>query len=323
MPLPSNSTQERTLTFSTLTKSYFGPAYAKAVKTQRVTGLGSSVLVVENKTQLVDIPFADRFCVIERWVVEAVEKREEPAATDQQASPSSAVKTWRENSDVSKRPEAHWQDRMAVDSPYTCRLTVHIEVEMFKSCSWEAQIRKKAYEASTEMTTEWCKSATVALEATERQKRKRLRRRGSGETNSGSECKTSVEKKVVVSGEPALPVTLRANETELLARHQRNFQELDRLIARGDLEWCSIEVLHTPSSDREDRTRPFGQVLEYPLNVTPAGKGASAMVDARGTDRGVTIDISGRKAAATIRGRSRNLLRRLSSRVSKSKLHSR
>lgn len=320
IPLPSNSTQERTLTFSTLTKSYFGPAYAKAIKTQRATELGANVLVVENMTQLVDIPFADRFRVIERWVVEATEKREERTAAERHVSSSVAARTSSGDDDVNKRQEAQRQDGTTIDAPCTCQLTVHVEVEMLKSCSWDAQIRKKAYEAFTEMATEWCKSATAALEATEEQKRKRLHQaaapHGVREVSAGSDCEAGLEKKTMGPDEPALLATLRANEAELLARHQRNFRELDRLIARGDLEWCSVEVLHTPLSDGEGR---LGQVLEYPFAAAPTGNGASATGGARHVDGGVTINAPGRKAAATMRGRSRKLLRRLSSRVSKSK----
>ena len=52
---------------------------------------------------------------------------------------------------------------------------------MLKDCSWEAQIRRKASETFTEMVIEWTKSATVALVATEEQKRERLRQSESDE----------------------------------------------------------------------------------------------------------------------------------------------
>ena len=64
LPLPPNSTRERTLTFNTLTKSYFGPAYAKATKIQRATQLSKHLLVIENQTQLSEVPFSDRFKVL-------------------------------------------------------------------------------------------------------------------------------------------------------------------------------------------------------------------------------------------------------------------
>eukprot|EP00978_Attheya_sp_CCMP212_P044088 scaffold299946_cov50-Attheya_sp.AAC.2 len=64
---------ERTLSFKTLTKSYFGPTYATANKEQRATlycdnenDENVSMVVVDSKTRLLDIPFGDRFHVLER-----------------------------------------------------------------------------------------------------------------------------------------------------------------------------------------------------------------------------------------------------------------
>lgn len=60
----------RVTTFRTLTKSYFGPAYAEAKKVQIASFFSEDMLVMENKTILSGIPFGDKFFVLERWVLE-------------------------------------------------------------------------------------------------------------------------------------------------------------------------------------------------------------------------------------------------------------
>lgn len=105
LPLPPNSTRERTLTFNTLTKSYFGPAYAKATKSQRATQLSKHLLIIENQTQLSEVPFSDRFKVLERWIIEAVKSNN--------------------------------AGRDGERGLYTCKLTIHAEVVMIDSCRFE------------------------------------------------------------------------------------------------------------------------------------------------------------------------------------------
>lgn len=235
-PLPSNSTRQRTLKFNTLTKSYFGHAYAKATKIQRATKLANgSVLVIENVTQLADIPFSDRFLVIERWVLEIVAERKQDG--NREATTTTA-------------PTAT-----------ICTLTVHAEVQMLKDCSWEAQIRRKASETFTEMVVEWTKSATVALVATEEQKRERLRQ---SDLDEGADEASGLSMPPLVIpplSDTTLPIPKPITPTpaSLFAKHKSNFDELDKLIANGDLEWCSVEVTHT-----SDKSSAFSTVLEHP-----------------------------------------------------------
>jgi len=340
-PLPPNSTQERKLRFNTLTKSYFGPAYAKAIKTQRATQLSNHVLVIENVTQLVDIPFADRFRVIERWVVEAVKNNDAAAVVKQ---PSSAAEGDASGNKQSPNLQSQQQDGIMDDALYTCKLSVQAEVELLKSCSWEAQIRKKASETFTEVVTEWCKSATVALKATEEQKRKRLRqdsegsgRRGSSGnnmdyagnnnnkknvgSNASKNSSTTSQKQLRLHPPMPPPETPSAKESELFAKHRRNFQELDKLIGKGDLEWCSIEVMHSTSNVAEgEEPALFAQVLEYPSTMVASSEiGGSSMTGSTDDYDGEMMDGSRRKATVMMRRKSRKLFKRLSSKVTKSK----
>lgn len=280
-----------------MTKSYFGAAYAQAIKTQRVTQLSNNILVIEHLTQLMDIPFSDRFRVIERWVVEAVKNE----STKQ--SPIA----------IGGNNDSQQWDGMD-DAPYRCELSIHAEVDMLKSCSWEAQIRKKASETFTAVATEWCKSATVALRATEEQKRKRKRLR----LDLGHDCSNNANGGDVAGNAPRPPPP-SAREAELFAKHRQNFEELDKLISKGDLEWCSIEVMHSSSSARvgEGRHTSFAQVLVHPSMKEVS---LSVMGSATDDDGEVLMDGVQRKGPkVTMRRKSRKLFQRLSSRVSKVK----
>lgn len=341
-PLPRSTTRQRRLKFNTLTKSYFGPAYAKATKIQRATQLfNDRVLVIENVTQLSDIPFSDRFRVIERWVLEVVEEKEG------------------EECDMPSVKESASSSAIATESK-TCKFSVYAEVQMLKSCSWEPQIRKKASETFTDVATDWCKSAVVALTATEEQKRKRQRLQLEEESGGGG-GKSVVDKSkisslgrrppripspmTVVTDDVVLPPhpttttvitptsSLVRERSKLFAEHKRNFDELDKLIAQGDLEWCSVEVTHTShlefySSSNISNTvnknedvessslasSAFATVLEYPdldeYEITSSVAGSSLDDD---DDDESNVGGSRKKAAALIRTRSRKLLRKLSS----------
>lgn len=273
LPLPANLTKERTLHFNTLTHSYFGPAYAKATKVQRATQLSNRLLVIENETQLAEIPFADRFRVVERWCVEAVRNEMSGGASDGCA----------------------FSQDMAL---YTSKLTVHAEVIMLRSCTWENQIRKKASETFTEMNNDWVRTAVKALRATEHQKQKRLK--GSGKGGKRNSELTGVITSSKDDEHLSIP-SPTAKEAELIARHRRNFRQLDKLIAKGDLEYCSIEVMHSSNG-------PF-KVLEPPSPSTGSGVQKS-LTDV--TDSTISIDGSRRAPVEDKRRNRRFLMRRFS-----------
>eukprot|EP00804_Cyclotella_cryptica_P023844 CCRYP_018131-RC/>CCRYP_018131-RC protein AED:0.33 eAED:0.33 QI:71/1/1/1/1/1/2/321/306 len=284
LPVPSNTVRERTTNFNTLTKSYFGPAYAKATKVQRAIQLSESLLVIENQTQLADIPFADRFLVVERWIIEAVNNEK------LNQNSSHGVKTSTNFSSL--------QD-MAL---YTSKLTVYAEVIMLKSCSWEAQIQKKASETFTDMVTDWCKTATKALKATEEQKRKRLKL--TDDSTDPNVISETLNQKYHLQ-------TTTKNESDLMALHRRNFQELDKLIAKGDLEWCSIEVMH---SSKTGKHSAFAKVLES-HNIHGMSDLSKSLTEE--TDTTDSTDGS-RGIQIMAKRRSRNFLKLLGTRMNKS-----
>ena len=151
---------------------------------------------------------------------------------------------------------------------YTSKLTVHAEVVMLKSCPWESQIRKKASETFTEVVTEWCQTARAALEATKQQKQKRLKQ--STNINTATAIDPSSRTMSPLPSPSAL-------QSELFAKHLRNFQELDKRIAKGDLEYCSIEVMHSFDAGKQNS---FSQVLEF----SDAGRYDHVMVGKSLTD---------------------------------------
>ena len=130
--------QERTLTFKTLTKSYFGPAYASATKTQRVI-LSKRLMILESITRLANIPFCDRFQVMERWVL------------------------------VSQKRDEMGDCKLAW-------LSVNSEVQILRSCAFEQQIRTKSFATLQEIVTSWCEMALEALKLTTQNKRQREER---------------------------------------------------------------------------------------------------------------------------------------------------
>jgi hypothetical protein len=128
--------QERTLKFKAKTNSFFGPLYATTTKRQRILMLSKRCAVLESKTSLADIPYCDRFTVMERWVITATKD----------------------------------------DDCYTARVATACEVFFSKSCPFEGQIRSKSASTISEVVTAWCAMAQEALKLTERAKQDRIRR---------------------------------------------------------------------------------------------------------------------------------------------------
>jgi hypothetical protein len=96
--------------------------------------LNKRLSVLESRTDLADIPFADRFFVLERWVVRA----------------------------------SKHNDR------YVANVTVSCQVVFTQNCPLEQQIRSKSVSAIADIVTAWCQMATEALEVTEQNKLQRL-----------------------------------------------------------------------------------------------------------------------------------------------------
>jgi hypothetical protein len=137
--VPSVETfQQRILTFKTMTKSFFGPPFAIATKRQVVVRRSKRCVVIESMTTLSQIPFCDRFHVVERWTIQS-EKKGQP-------------------------------------SRHVAHLQVNAQVVFTAKCPFENQIRSKSAATLSEVCKAWCAMAQEALLLTERAKRERLQR---------------------------------------------------------------------------------------------------------------------------------------------------
>jgi len=250
MPLPTCSKKDRVLAFKTLTKSYFGPAYASATKTQRVAKFSTRLVIIESRTELFDIPYCDRFFVLERWILEAVKH-------DGTASTNSSML-------------------------YTTKISVSVEVFMLKACPWEKQIRQKTLSTVSDLVTSWAEKAKQALDLTLQNKLERMRmqhndmqdnkslysyRSKETKRSRGSRSRASHH----TSGNKSLGHALALpgeSEQALMDLHQRQFKLLEEKIVSGDLEWCSIEM-------KLSREAGEGKAFTEVLNPT-SGSGVTA-----------------------------------------------
>jgi hypothetical protein len=131
----SLSFHERVLNFKAKTNNYFGPPYATTCKVQRGLVASKHLLVLESKTRITDVPFSDRFHLMERWVVTA----------DKQ------------------------QDR------YVASLSIYTQVFFTNSCPFQSKIKSASKDTFFEIAKTWCIMAQEALKLTEQHRLKRLR----------------------------------------------------------------------------------------------------------------------------------------------------
>mmetsp|Transcript_24613 Transcript_24613/g.34734 ORF Transcript_24613/g.34734 Transcript_24613/m.34734 type:complete len:798 (+) Transcript_24613:996-3389(+) len=248
-------TKERTLKFKTLTKSYFGPAYATAVKTQRMTKESKRLVILESRSRLQDIPFCDRFQVVDRWTI------------------------------TSERDEAN-------KSRHIAKLSIHFEVQFMDSCTFESQIRKKSSQTMEEIATTWCQMATKALERTEQHKLWREREEEddciSLVTANSSTFHSTMPATTTSTIPTSIPIQVpNKKREELIALHEKKFGELeeklaavnvDDVAATGDGSSRSIshsgsnsgiEVEHTKASTGQVHSRVLGEVTNPTTVVAP------------------------------------------------------
>ena len=136
----------RTLEFQAKTNNtFFGPPYAKTKKEQRFLLINKRIGIMEVKTTLADIPFCDRFNVMERWIITA-EKTE--------------------------------------DGTYVSCFTTSVQVFFYKSCPFESQIRSKTLSSITDVCNAWYHMAIHTLRLSEQHKQERIRQEQSDEFTS-------------------------------------------------------------------------------------------------------------------------------------------
>jgi hypothetical protein len=134
------SLQERILKFHTKTNSYFAPPWAPTTKVQRSLQASKRLLVLESKTTVTDIPFSDRFCVMERWIVTAKKQ----------------------------------------SGRYVSTLSIYSEAFFIKSCPFESKIKSASKQTILDIANQWTGMAQDALKLTEEHRLQRIQKGRSG-----------------------------------------------------------------------------------------------------------------------------------------------
>ncbi|KAG7365475.1 protein of unknown function DUF4782 containing protein [Nitzschia inconspicua] len=177
-PLERLPIQERLIEFEAKTNSFLGPPYAKTTKVQRALQLSKRVLVLEMKTTLSDIPFSNRFYVMERWLVTS---ESHPEGECLQTSPSE-----KKNNTNKKRQDVHNNKTPMGESnsshhptksgkmTSTAFLTITSQVVFTQACAFEATILKESAKQISEISNQWNKMAQAGLKRTEETRRQRL-----------------------------------------------------------------------------------------------------------------------------------------------------
>jgi hypothetical protein len=138
--------QQRTMYFKAKTGGF--PPYATTCKTQRILVINKRLAVLESKTVLADIPFCDRFCVMERWLLTAQKLHANTRATHVQA---------------------------------------RCEAVFSKPFAFGGQIATKSCAAVCQVTGAWCEMAKEALQLAEQAKNDRLLRQTRSTTTPNKE----------------------------------------------------------------------------------------------------------------------------------------
>lgn len=126
----------RTSFLAKTNNGFLGPPYASTTKEHRLLLVNKRLGVWELKSTFADIPFFDRFYVMERWIITADKD---------------------------------------VQGDYNCQISTSCQVFFVKSCPFDSQIRSRTKASVQDVTAAWCKMATEALKLAEQHKQERIR----------------------------------------------------------------------------------------------------------------------------------------------------
>jgi len=227
---PACPKKQRVLTFKTLTKSYFGPTYASAKKTMNVTIISKHLIIIESKTELFDIPFHDRFFVLERWIVETSRNDSRTKKTKLQSS-KNIIKKRNNLSKISQVDE--------IPVRRAAKLAVYAQVFMLRDCNWERQIKSKSLSTLTEIVKAWCKKATQALDLTLKKKLDRIEMLNT-KTSKLSPSKNTGHGKSKIKNNQKVQ-----SKEALMKIHQKKLKDLEKKFAGDDFDCPGIEVTHS------------------------------------------------------------------------------
>lgn len=167
---------ERVVEYDAKTNSFLGPPFAKTTKVQRALQVSKRLLVLEMKTTLSDIPFSNRFYIMERWLVTSESHTEDdgPKATKsnkKHKSPKHIDAKHQVLPQGSSTSHHHKSGKMTS----TAFLTITSQVVFTQQCTFEATILKESAKQISDISNQWNKMAQEGLKRTEEARRQRLR----------------------------------------------------------------------------------------------------------------------------------------------------
>jgi len=169
--------KERAVKYHAKTNSFLGPPYALTIKTQRAY-FSTKLLVIEIKTILKDIPFCNRFYLIERWIIDGTET--ETAPSSDRISNSSRTNNYNKNRKNEMKQEHntekdHNNNNSKASHSHCIYLTVTSKVYFTDECPFESVVVKESTKQISEISKSWNTMAQDGLKRTEETRRKRLR----------------------------------------------------------------------------------------------------------------------------------------------------
>lgn len=200
IPQHSLTSYERTLSFKTLTKSYFGPPYAYAFKKQRIH-VHKRLMILESRVELKDIPFCDRFFVLERWILHSPKSKERKLSF----------------------------------------LNVHSQVFFTQQCTFEPQIRTKSLSTLKDILTSWCQMAQQVLEITIKHKLERERRRQDEHEDCIEVTHSDASGSVVLGDENLPPAGFHPIVVVTEEHRSRSFKSLKRNVLQRMVRKSSLQ----------------------------------------------------------------------------------
>jgi len=165
-------TKEREVEYHAKNNAFLGPPYALTSKTQRAYFVSKKIFVIEIKTTLKDIPFCNKFYLIERWIVDGTGTSSSINSKNSNNNRKHTTKKQQHNTDTEK-DRNHNPSRAS--SSHCIYLTVTSKCYFTEECPFESAIVKESAKQIGEISKCWYAMAQDGLKRTEETRTKRLR----------------------------------------------------------------------------------------------------------------------------------------------------
>lgn len=167
--------KERAVKYHAKTNSFLGPPYAPTTKTQRAY-FSTKFLVIEIKTTLKDIPFCNRFYLIERWIIDGTGTGAAPSSNRNGNSSRTNCNKNRKNElkQHHNTQKDHNNNPSKASHSHCIYLTVTSKVYFTDECPFESVVVKESAKQISEISKSWNTMAQDGLKQSEETRRKRL-----------------------------------------------------------------------------------------------------------------------------------------------------